>query len=223
MWYSRASLHIVTCTTGPAWDSMRHAGKDKVAWGIRPTVIVIDSPTLNSSMARKRHKHANNWYYIFHSSGQYPCHLPHRISSREEVSGGSWEAERRGRKLLGINIERSGLTRKLLSSGRPGPTSLFYSINITLCRTYINKSNSFELVHRRIVRNKKLKIVYCDQIERWILNLNFPGFSKLKIFFSHKLVVLLVTSVPNFTSKYSLVFELRVFCEVLKFNSAIFN
>ena len=25
---------------------------------------------------------------------------------------------------------------------------------------------------------------YCDQIERWILNLNFPGFSKLKFFFS---------------------------------------
>ena len=50
-----------------------------------------------------------------------------------------------------------------------------------------------------------------DQIERWILNLNFPGFSKLKIFFIHKLVVLLVTSVPNFTSRYSLVFELRFF------------
>ena len=27
------------------------------------------------------------------------------------------------------------------------------------------------------------EIYYCDQIERWILNLNFPGFSKLKIFF----------------------------------------
>ena len=27
-------------------------------------------------------------------------------------------------------------------------------------------------------------IYYCNQIARWILNLNFPGFSKLKFFFS---------------------------------------
>ena len=30
----------------------------------------------------------------------------------------------------------------------------------------------------------KTCMYYCDQIERWILNLNFPGFSKLKFFFS---------------------------------------
>ena len=39
--------------------------------------------------------------------------------------------------------------------------------------------------HSRHIELKKiLTSYYCDQIERWILNLNFPGFSKLKIFFS---------------------------------------
>ena len=46
----------------------------------------------------------------------------------------------------------------------------------------------------------------------WKVNFKFklPGIFETEIFF-HKLVVLLVTSVPNFTSKYSLVFELRFF------------
>ena len=47
----------------------------------------------------------------------------------------------------------------------------------------------------------------------WKVNFKFklPGIFETEIFFFHKLVVLLVTSVPNFTSKYSLVFELRFF------------
>ena len=47
----------------------------------------------------------------------------------------------------------------------------------------------------------------------WKVNFKFklPGIFETENFFFHKLVVLLVTSVPNFTSKYSLVFELRFF------------
>ena len=47
---------------------------------------------------------------------------------------------------------------------------------------------TFSRENRKILVCYILEVVvwvyYCDQIERWILNLNFPGFSKLKIFFS---------------------------------------
>ena len=47
----------------------------------------------------------------------------------------------------------------------------------------------------------------------WKVNFKFklPGIFETENFFFHKLVVLLVISVPNFTSKYSLVFELSFF------------
>ena len=71
---------------------------------------------------------------------------------------------------------RPNLCRKYSNLGF-GNAFVNISANWSSLLTYV--TSILPLLYR-----SRIKWYYCDQIERWILNLNFPGFSKLKFFFS---------------------------------------